>query len=87
MTRSALSPALVAWSAGPWCGRLAADPKPLFDSKLVTTQTKGHAVDVDVDITGAKKLYLVVTDGGNGFAATGPTGPSRDSSVRKARRS
>lgn len=47
----------------------AADPKPLFDSKLVTAQTKGHAVDVDVDLAGAKSLYLVVTDGGNGFGA------------------
>ncbi|MCC7422636.1 MAG: NPCBM/NEW2 domain-containing protein [Planctomycetaceae bacterium] len=47
----------------------AADPKPLFDSKLVTAQTKGHAVDVDVDLNGAKSLYLVVTDGGNGFGA------------------
>ena len=29
--------------------------------------TPGHAVEIDVDITGAKQLYLVVTDGGDGF--------------------
>ena len=45
-----------------------AQSKPRFDSRLVTAATKGHAVDVDVDLTGAKTLYLVVTDGGNGFA-------------------
>ncbi|MCH8830262.1 MAG: NPCBM/NEW2 domain-containing protein, partial [Planctomycetes bacterium] len=45
----------------------AAEPKPRFDSKLVTSRTPGHAVKVNVDITGAKRLYLVVTDGGNGF--------------------
>ena len=43
----------------------AAEPK--FDSKIVSAQTKGHAVDVDVDITGAKSLFLVATDGGDGF--------------------
>ncbi len=49
---------------------VAADPKPVFDSKKnVTEQTPGHAVPVDADITGAKKLYLVVTDGGNGFGS------------------
>jgi putative membrane-bound dehydrogenase-like protein len=46
----------------------AAEPTPKFDSKLVTSQTKGHAVEVDIDIAGAKELFLVVTDGGNGFA-------------------
>ena len=43
----------------------AAEPK--FDSKIVSAQTKGHAVDVDVDVTGAKSLFLVATDGGDGF--------------------
>jgi len=42
--------------------------QPRFDSKIVTTATKGHAVDVDVDVSGAKRLYLVVTDAGNGLA-------------------
>lgn len=47
----------------------AADPKPLFDSKLVSKNTPGHAVNVDVDLTGAKELYLVVSDGGDGYSA------------------
>lgn len=46
----------------------AAATKPAFQSKLVTSQTPSHAVDVQVDITGAKKLVLVVSDGGNGFS-------------------
>jgi len=41
---------------------------PKFDSQAVTARTPGHAMTVDVDITGAKELYLIVTDGGNGFA-------------------
>lgn len=43
--------------------------KPLFKSHIVTPETVGHAVDIDVDLKGAGKLYLVVTDGGNDFAA------------------
>ncbi len=46
-----------------------AAPKPVFQSHRVTRETVGHAVDVNVDLTGAKKLYLVVTDGGDGFQA------------------
>ncbi|HUG89823.1 MAG TPA: NPCBM/NEW2 domain-containing protein, partial [Planctomycetaceae bacterium] len=42
--------------------------RPKFRSPIVTADTPGHAVDVDVDITGARELFLVVTDGGNGFA-------------------
>jgi putative membrane-bound dehydrogenase-like protein len=45
----------------------AADPRPLFDSKLVTSSTPGHSVKVDVELAGAKELYLVVRDGGDGF--------------------
>ncbi len=45
----------------------AADAKPLFDSKIVSRETPGHVVNVEADITGAKQLYLVVTDGGDGF--------------------
>ena len=41
---------------------------PLFASELVTPAVKGHAIDVDVDISGRRELYLVVTDGGNGYA-------------------
>jgi hypothetical protein len=43
------------------------DVKPVFSSKLVTAQTKNHAVDIDIDLAGAKQLFLVVTDGGDGF--------------------
>ena len=40
----------------------------VFESKLITTNTSNHSVDVNANIDGAKKLYLVVTDGGNGFS-------------------
>ncbi|MCX7420682.1 MAG: NPCBM/NEW2 domain-containing protein [Planctomycetia bacterium] len=46
-------------------GASAAEPK--FDSKVVSAQTKGHAVEFDIDIAGAKSLFLVATDGGDGF--------------------
>ncbi|HEY3414923.1 MAG TPA: NPCBM/NEW2 domain-containing protein [Armatimonadota bacterium] len=39
-----------------------------FRSGLVTANTPGQAIDVSVDITGAKRLTLVVDDGGDGFA-------------------
>lgn len=42
--------------------------KPLFSSDVITGKTPGHAVDVDVDIKGAKQLALVVTDGGDGYS-------------------
>ncbi len=45
----------------------AADAKPLFDSKIVSRDTPGHGVNVEADITGAKQLYLIVRDGGDGF--------------------
>lgn len=41
--------------------------KPIFASPIVTAQTPGHAVEVKADITGAKELHLVATDGGDGF--------------------
>lgn len=44
--------------------------KPLYKSPLVDTETPGHAVPIEVDLPkGATKLFLVVTDGGNGYAA------------------
>jgi putative membrane-bound dehydrogenase-like protein len=43
------------------------EPKPLFSSPVVTTKTKDNSVAIDVEIKSAKKLYLVVTDGGNGY--------------------
>jgi putative membrane-bound dehydrogenase-like protein len=46
-----------------------AAPKPLFQSKLITPSTPNHSVDIDVSLEGAKELFLVATDGGNGFTA------------------
>jgi hypothetical protein len=51
----------------------AQDPKPIeearaiWKSQILTRQTPGHCVDVNTDITGAKKLFLVVTDAGDGI--------------------
>lgn len=46
-----------------------AAPKPLFQSKVITDKTPDHSVAIDVDVSSAKELFLVVTDGGNGFGA------------------
>ena len=40
--------------------------KALFKSNIVSFSNKQQSVPVNVDITGAKKLYLYVSDGGNG---------------------
>lgn len=50
-------------------GVAAIGQEPKFKSKVVNTSTPGLAVDIDVDVTGAKELYLVVRDGGDGFTA------------------
>jgi putative membrane-bound dehydrogenase-like protein len=42
--------------------------KILFSSKTVTSQTSRHRIDVDIDVSGVKKLYLIVTPGEDGFA-------------------
>jgi len=47
----------------------AENAKPIFRSPVVTSATPGHAVNIDVEITGAKSLFLVVSDGGDGFSA------------------
>ncbi len=47
---------------------IASQGKRLFASDVITSKTKGHAVNIDVKLEGAKKLFLVVTDGGNGFS-------------------
>jgi len=39
----------------------------LFQSKVVRKTNKGQSVDIDVDLKGAKKVYLVVSDGGDGY--------------------
>ncbi|MBN8422323.1 MAG: NPCBM/NEW2 domain-containing protein [Verrucomicrobia bacterium] len=46
-----------------------AAPKPLFQSKLISSATPNHSVEINVPLSGAKELFLVVTDGGNGFTA------------------
>jgi hypothetical protein len=38
----------------------------LWNSKLITYKTGEQSTQVEVDIAGAEKLYLVVTDGGDG---------------------
>jgi putative membrane-bound dehydrogenase-like protein len=45
---------------------LAVDPVAKTD--VITNATKDHSSVIEADISGAKNLYLVVTDGGNGFA-------------------
>ncbi len=49
-------------------GVSAAEAKPKFASQIVTYQTHGYSVDIDADITGAKRLYLFVNDGDDGYA-------------------
>lgn len=46
-------------------GVVAQEPK--FQSKVINESTPGLSVEIDVDVTGAKELYLVVRDGGDGF--------------------
>lgn len=44
------------------------EERAVYQSPLVTRRTEGQGVKVDVDISGAKKLFLVITDGdGDGF--------------------
>jgi putative membrane-bound dehydrogenase-like protein len=39
----------------------------LFQSPVVSKQTRGHAVEISVDLKGAKSVWLVATDAGDGF--------------------
>lgn len=49
-------------------GAIAAEkPKPLYDSPVVTSKTPGHAVDIDVDLKGARSLFLVIDETGDGY--------------------
>ena len=43
-------------------------PKPIFASEVVNTQTEGHHINIEADIQGARELYLVVSDGGDGYS-------------------
>ncbi len=62
-----LSVALLASSLFGFTPSQAAEAKPLFESPIVTGATAGRTVDIDVDVTGRKQLFLVVNDGGDGF--------------------
>lgn len=43
--------------------KIAIEEKAVWNSGLLTKETPGHSKRVDIDITGVKKLYLVVNDG------------------------
>ncbi len=45
-----------------------AKPRLLYSSPVVNSQSQNHKVDAEVNIAGAKKLFLVVSDAGDGFA-------------------
>ncbi|MFA6812140.1 MAG: NPCBM/NEW2 domain-containing protein [Bacteroidaceae bacterium] len=46
------------------------DPqKAVFNSELITSQTPGHGMEVNVDITNARKLFLVADIGNDDFTA------------------
>ncbi len=49
---------------------LSASPAtaPVARSPVITVRTPGHSATIEADITGAKDLFLVVTDGGDGFS-------------------
>ncbi len=42
--------------------------KTLFSSQTLNASTSRHQIDVDVDVAGVKKLYLIVSPGEDGFA-------------------
>ncbi len=46
-----------------------ADEKQLYQSPLVDKSTPGHSVEIECELKGAKKLFLVVSDGGDGYTA------------------
>src|SRR5829696_6329169 len=62
MNKSALSFAVAALLGLPVIG---APAKPVFESKLVTREP----VTIRAELTGAKELYLLATDGDDGFTA------------------
>lgn len=45
-----------------------AKSKKLYGSPVVTTKTAGHQVKVRAELQGVKDLYLVASDGGDGFS-------------------
>lgn len=46
-----------------------AQTKAAASTQVVSAKTPNHAVEMEADIKGAKQLFLVVTDGGDGFGA------------------
>ena len=52
----------------PSAAKPASVPGALFASAVVTSKTPGHAVDVKASIKGVRNLYLVMTDGGDGYS-------------------
>jgi len=47
----------------------AKSPNLLYLSPIINTNTSRHQVDVEANLNGAKSLFLVVTDAGDGFVA------------------
>ena len=45
--------------------QLVSEEKAVWKSGIITKATSGQSVKLDIDITGAKKLYLVVNDAGD----------------------
>lgn len=43
--------------------------KPIASTPVVNGDTPGHSVKIEANIKGQKNLYLVVTDGGNGYGS------------------
>ncbi|GIW96344.1 MAG: hypothetical protein KatS3mg110_4385 [Pirellulaceae bacterium] len=68
------------------------DVRPLFRSPVITSQTPGHSVAMDVPLAGAGELYLVVTDAGDGYSCdwadwieprlVGPAGEKKLTEIR-----
>ncbi len=54
-------------SSGKKAQKIGKGPKPVWASKVITPATDGHSVAVSAKISGASNLYLVATDGGNGY--------------------
>ena len=42
--------------------------KPIFTSKTLTPKVEGHITKIEANIKGAKELYLVMNDAGNGYS-------------------
>jgi len=61
------------------------ESKALWNSGLVTYRAGEQSTEVKVDIAGAKKLYLVVTDGAMATIGIMLIGLNQNSRARKAR--